>query len=274
VEEHGVGLIGSIRRALALLVMIGATLIMAPLQYVVLRTRLFDVAVLPRLWHRILTRALGLRVHVVGTMTTERPLLIASNHISWTDIMVLGGLADVTFIAKSDLAGWPVFGFLSRLQRTVFIDRERRRRSGEQAGEIAGRMAANDAVVLFAEGSTGDGNQPLPFKTTLFAAARMALAEGALVAYIQPVAIAYTRLHGMPMGRQHRPLAAWIGDSALVPHLMALLREGALDVEVQFGEPLAFTAESDRKAVARRMETEVRAMMTRALRNAGAPNEP
>lgn len=259
-------MIGLVRTVFALLAMTVATLVLAPLQFLVLTSGIGAVAFLPRLWHRILTRALGLRIHVVGRMASERPLLIAANHISWTDILVLGGLADVTFIAKADLAGWPVFGALSRLQRTVFIDRDRRRRSGEQAGEIAGRMAANDAVVLFAEGSTGDGNLLLPFKSTLFGAARLALAAGATTAYIQPVSIAYTRLHGMPMGRQHRPLAAWIGDSDLVPHLMSLVRERALDVEVEFGQLIAFTPASDRKVVAREVETTVRSMLARALR--------
>ena len=110
-------------------------------------------------------------------------------------------------------------------------------------------------MVLFAEGSTSDGNLIMPFKSTLFGAAEMAIRGGAAdTVYIQPVAITYMRVHGMPMGRQHRPLAAWIGDSDLVPHFGAMLREGAIDVDVHFGEPVAFDAGSDRKAVTRQME--------------------
>ena len=79
------------------------------------------------------------------------------------------------------------------------------------------------------------------------------------------------RVHGMPMGRQHRPLAAWIGDSDLVPHFGAMLREGAIDVEMHFGEPIEFDAGSDRKAVTRQMEERVRKMMPTALRDTRRP---
>jgi 1-acyl-sn-glycerol-3-phosphate acyltransferase len=260
-------MIGSIRIGFTLLLVCIATLVMAPFQIFALKTGLFSPGLIPRLWHRMALKALGLRIHVRGAIASQRPLLIASNHISWTDIMVIGSLADVAFIAKSDVAGWPVFGSLARLQRTVFVERDRKGRSGDQAGEIAGRLAGNDAVVLFAEGSTGDGNHLLPFKSTLFGAARVVLGEGnAETVYIQPVAIAYTKLHGMPMGRQHRVVASWIGDADLVPHLTMLLREGAMDVEIEFGEPMEFKAGSDRKQVARRVEGQVRTMMIEALR--------
>lgn len=260
-------MIGTTRLVLALLIAAVCTPLLAGWQVVALRTGLIDQRAAPRRWHRLVTKLLGLRIRVVGELAGQRPLLIASNHISWTDIMVIGSLADVHFIARSDLGGWPVIGRLSKLQRTVFVEREARRKSGAQASEIAGRLADGDPMVLFAEGSTSDGNLILPFKSTLFAAAQMALrADGGEAIAIQPVAIAYTRLQGMAMGRLHRRHAAWIGDQTLVPHLGALLSEGALDVEVHFGEPLEFRAGADRKAVAREVERRVRAMMAAALR--------
>lgn len=226
-----------------------------------------DERTVPRIWHRMIARLLGLRVRARGEVAAARPLLIAANHVSWTDIVVLSALADVHFIAKADMRTWPLIGTLARLQRSVFVERERRRTSGLQAGEIGARLNDGDPMVLFAEGTTGDGNRLLPFKSTLFAAAQMALeAGGADTVTVQPVAIAYTRLHGMPMGRAHRTAMAWIGDEKLMPHLRRLLEEGAVDVEVHFGEPLAFRAGADRKQIARLAEDRVRAMMTQALR--------
>jgi len=220
----------------------------------------------PRLWHRIVLGLLGIRVRVHGEIASRRPLLIASNHVSWSDIMVLGSLVDVHFIAKSEMADWPFFGMLARCQRTVFVERERKGRSGEQANEIAARMAKGDPIVLFAEGTTGDGNQPLPFKSTLFGAAKLAISNGAAEKVsIQPVALAYTRLHGLPMGRLHRTHASWIGHAVLVPHIGTLLREGAMDVEVHFGEPMEFTSDTRRKEVAAAAEREVRRMLADAL---------
>lgn len=260
-----------IARAGALLGMayiVAATLVLAPLQAFALKTGLWRETLILRLWHRALLKGLGIRVHAIGTLSAKRPLLVASNHLSWTDILVLGSLADVNFIAKSQLEGWPLLGWLSKLQRTVFVERERKRRSGDQASEIAARLGAGDAMVLFAEGTTGDGNMLLPFKSTLFGAASLAIAEGAAdEVFIQPVAICYTRLQGVAFGRGDRHIASWIGDEDLLPHAMALLRERALDVEVRFGEPVVFSRGANRKETARMVEGRVQAMMEKALRD-------
>lgn len=259
-------MIGTVRETLALAILATVTPPLMLWQTVAIRTRLLNEHRVPRLWHRLATRLLGLRVRVHGEIARERPLLIAANHISWTDIMVLGSLADVHFIAKSEVAGWPVLGTFSRLQRSVYVERERPRKAGEQAGAIATRLTDGAPMVLFAEGTTSDGNKMLPFKSTLFAAAQMALRENGGTVTIQPVAIAYTRLHGMAMGRRERVHAAWIGDQPLLPHLRMLLREGAIDLEVHFGAPIEFAAGGDRKRIAREVESRVRAMMAAALR--------
>jgi 1-acyl-sn-glycerol-3-phosphate acyltransferase len=261
-------MIGRLRLVFALSCVTTATILLVPVQLLAMKTGWFSENFARGLWHRVNIRALGFRIHRTGEMTAKRPLLIASNHISWTDIEVMASLYDISFIAKSDLAGWPLIGWLSRLQRPVYVERTRKRTSGAQASEIAQRLTAGEAVVLFAEGTTGDGNRVLPFKSTLFGAATMAISEGAVEkVYIQPVAVAYTRLHGLPMGRRYRPLAAWIGDQELVPTLGELLRLGAIDVELHFGEPIEFTAGSNRKETARQVESRVHEMMQAALRN-------
>ena len=259
-------MIKKLRIFMAFGLVVAGTLVMVPLQFLSMKTGLWPETVMLRIWHGMILKALGMRVHVKGALSRQRPLLIAANHISWTDIMVLGSFVDVKFIARADMEAWPMIGLLSRLQRTVFIERERKRTSGHQASEIARRMAKGDAMVLFAEGSTGDGNLVLPFKSTLFGAASMAISEGAAEqVFIQPVAIAYTRVHGVPMGRRHRPMAAWIGDEDLMPHLKVLLAEGAVDAEVHFGDPVPFAKGSNRKETARLMEAKVREMMQAAL---------
>lgn len=263
-------MMGRMRAGLVLAIVIVATLVGIPVQYLALRAGIPDPGLIPRLWHRMAVRLLGIRVHVVGAPATSRPLLLAANHVSWTDIPILGSLLPASFVAKADMAAWPVFGLLARLQRSVFVERERTRASSIQANELGRRLAAGEAMVLFAEGTTSDGNTVGTFKSTLFGAARAALdaAGGAHeTVVVQPVTIAYTRLHGIPMGRQHRRVASWIGDTDLVPHLAQLIREGGIDVEVHFGAPVAFTRGTDRKAMARGMEAEVRATMAQALRN-------
>lgn len=231
------------------------------------RTGLPGAAAAPRLWHRTILGALGIRVHVKGKPAAGRPLLIAANHVSWTDIMVIGAAADVHFIAKAELAGWPVMGRLARLQRVIFVERERRHRSRAQVNAIARRLHAGDPVVLFAEGTTGDGTRLLAFKSTLFGAAQAALSEiPEQSVLVQPVAIAYTRAQGVVMGRQARARLAWIGDAPLLGHIRSLFAAGAIDAVLCFGEPIAFCETGDRKAVARAAEAQVREMMTAVLR--------
>jgi 1-acyl-sn-glycerol-3-phosphate acyltransferase len=261
-------MIGKLRTACALIMVAAVTLVLAPVQYSALTFGFPRPSFVPKLWHRLALRALGLRVRVSGAMTPDRPLLIAANHVSWTDIMVIGSIFEVSFIAKSEVAGWPGAGWLARMQRSVFVERERRGKSRDQASEIGTRLAHGDVMVLFAEGGTCDGNQTGPFKSTLFGAATMAMKDNDIPrVVVQPLAIAYTRLHGMPMHRIHRPLAAWIGESDLFPHIKALLAEGGMDVELRLGEPFEFSRTGNRKDISARAERQVRDLHAAALRN-------
>ncbi|WP_408014685.1 lysophospholipid acyltransferase family protein [Rhizobium rhizophilum] len=256
-----------LRVGIFLVVLLVVSGLLIPVQLLALR---FDWPLrrrLPRQWHRMALWFLGIRVHVHGKLDTRRPLMIAANHASWKDILVLGSLADVAFIAKTEVASWPVFGFLARLQKTIFVVREEKRRTGDQVNEIAARMADGEIVVLFPEGTTSDGNRILGIKSSLFGAAAAALPkEGEGVVHVQPVAIAYTRVQGMPMGRYHRPIAGWPGDVGLVEHLIGVLRAGALDVDVTFGETVEFKKGDSRKALAIRIEEQLRAMLLAHLR--------
>ena len=172
------------------------------------------------------------------------------------------------FVAKREIADWPVFGFLARLQHSVFVDRNRRQKTKEVNLEIADRLMGGDLVVLFAEGTSSDGNRVLPFRSALIGAAGEAAIQGKDGAsiFIQPLSIAYVGFQGLPMGRQHRHRASWYGGADLLPHLRAVLRDGAIDVVLTWGEPIAFAAASNRKEVARMLETKVRELTGKALR--------
>ena len=102
----------------------------------------------------------------------------------------------------------------------------------------------------FPKAPANDGNTVLPFKSALMGAAEAASGQMAAHVTVQPVSAAFTGLHGMPMGRENRPLFAWYGDMELVPHLWEALQAGPLDVVVQFHEPLSLD-DMDRKALAR-----------------------
>jgi 1-acyl-sn-glycerol-3-phosphate acyltransferase len=247
---------------------VAAIAALLPFQVLAVRLNLPAQRRIPTLFHRLICALLGVRISVIGKPAPWRPLLIVSNHVSWIDISVITALVPVVFVAKREVASWPLFGLFARLQRSVFVDRNRRHKTAEANAEIARRLADGYPVVLFGEGTSSDGNRVLPFRTALVGAARDALAEAGHVEriLIQPLSIAYVAYQGLPMGRQHRPLAAWYGALDLFPHLREVTKRGAIDVVVSFGEPVSFDAQSDRKAVARSVEAEVRRLTTAALR--------
>ncbi len=260
-------MITQIRIALIVIALVAVTLILLPFQLVGLAFDLKIRRYVPRYWHRAACWLLGIRIHVHGRLETRRPLMLASNHVSWKDIMVLGAVADVIFIAKAEVANWPIFGTLAKLQKCIFVVREDKRGTGKQVNEIAARMTAGEIVVLFPEGTTSDGNRLMEVKSSLFGAAAAAAPETPEgMVHVQPVAIAYTRVHGMAMGRFHRPIAAWPGDIELAPHLMGVLKEGALDVDVAFGDAIAFRAGDNRKHLSQAVTSRLRRMLIKHLR--------
>lgn len=260
-------MIAKIRIVLAVLFVAGVTLALLPLQLVLLWLKHPLRSRLPRHWHRMTLWALGIHVTVHGAASAERPLLVVANHASWLDILALASIADVTYVAKAEVRDWPVFGLLARLQRSIFIEREHPRKTRAQANDMADRLNAGEIVVLFPEGTTSDGNGLLPIKSSLFAAATAAAAHSPSgTVHVQPVAIAYTRVHGMPMGHYNRPLAAWPGDVELMPHLLGVLKEGALDVEIDFGTPVDVTTTTNRKILSAEAEGQIYHMLHKMLR--------
>jgi 1-acyl-sn-glycerol-3-phosphate acyltransferase len=215
----------------------------------------------PKVYHGLACRILGIDIVVRGTPSEVHPTLFVSNHSSYFDIQVLGSLLTCSFIAKSDMIGWPLVGRLAKLQRSVFVDRKPTN-VGEHKDEIAGRLAAGDSLVLFAEGTTSDGNRLLPFKSSLFAVAQQAPPDLDLT--IQPVSIIATQLDGMPLGRAMRPIYAWYGDMPLMPHAWAAMKSGRITVEVEFHRP--FKADDmSRKQLCARCEAAVEAGVVRAI---------
>lgn len=216
-----------------------------------------------RAWHKGTCQIVGLEPVIHGSPVTDRPVLYVSNHVSYLDIPVLGALLDGCFVAKSEVETWPVFGFLAKLQSTVFIERKTRR-SAEQSAAITGRLTKGDSLILFPEGTSSDGNRALRFKSALFQAAE-ATVNGAQIE-VQPISIAYTRFDGMPMGRALRPLYAWYGDMALAPHLWRVLGLGEVQVDVVFHKPVQLQQFASRKEMARHCEAVVSRGLCDALK--------
>lgn len=223
------------------------TVSLIPVQLIGLALHCQWTGTLPVFYHRFCCRILGFRIRVIGTPSSGRPVLFAANHVSYTDITVLGSVIPGSFIAKAEVADWPFFGRLAKLQRSVFVDRQARN-TATQRDAIGDRLASGDALILFPEGTSGDGNRVLPFKTALFGAAQRG--KGGSPVIVQPVSLAYTRLDGMPIGRLYRPFFAWYGAADLAPHMWSMVGLGTVEVVVEFHPPTLLADCGSRKALA------------------------
>jgi 1-acyl-sn-glycerol-3-phosphate acyltransferase len=222
---------------------------------------------LQMVFHRLVLWVLGIRLHVKGRPAVDRPLMIAANHASWIDIPAYSAVMPLSFVAKREVGTWPLIGFFARLQRSVFIDRTRRGAVADATDGIGRRLADGDVIMLFAEGTTSDGNQVLPFRSSLFGAARAALDEAGIDAvFVQPAAIAYTHMLGLPLGRSGRSILSWVGHQDLAPHAKEVLAASDFDVSIVFGEPIRFDRAADRKQVALDAEAAVRRLLATELR--------
>jgi len=237
----------------------------------VIALRLGAARTLPARCLRICRSIVGMELKVHGVLPTKGPVLFVSNHVSYIDIIALGSLIPGSFVARADIREWPVFGYLSTLQRTIYIERQARY-ARQQMEELGRRLDAGDQLILFPEGTSSDGNKVLPFKSSLFGVAE-ATVDGRAVP-VQPISIAYTRLDGLPLGRLMRPIYAWYGDMDFAPHFWFLLGLGRFRVDVMFHEPLSIEGFASRKEIASHCERVVTQGFSRLIAGRFEPGEP
>ncbi len=218
---------------------------------------------IPRFFHRLATKALGLHVKSEGSPPGDHPALIISNHVSWADIPVLGATTEGRFVAKAEIGKWPFVGMLAKLQRTLFVERSQRSKAKDQASALNQALTAGHSVILFPEGTSHDGNVILPFKSALFGLAD----SGGEDFDIAPVLILYDRLNGMPLDRSEKPLIAWYGDTDFIPHAKNILKPIRFDIRVIFAPKVKFSDFPSRKEAATYCETRIKTLYRSAKCN-------
>ncbi len=226
-------------------------LIVTPLQILALLiTRKDGAYILPSLWHRIMCSIFYIRYTVQGTPFTGGQVLYMSNHISYLDISLLGGILRTSFLAKSEVANWPLFGFLARLQKTQFIERKRTAIT-KAKDNLAVLMNDGHSFIIFPEGTSTDGREVVPFKSSLFA---LALNAPNRAAYIQPITIRLDRVDGHSVKTQEdRDLYCWHRDmeTSLAVHLWRFAKTLGAELTVIFHAPIEAATFKDRKILAK-----------------------
>jgi 1-acyl-sn-glycerol-3-phosphate acyltransferase len=223
----------------------------APFQILMLLfTRGPAAYVLPQLWHSIVHRILGIRVLITGTPCTQQQTLFMSNHISYLDIPVLGSVIPASFVAKEEVAGWALFGFLSKLSQTVFIQRTRRG-TGRARNELAAMIERKKTLIIFPEGTSSDGQNVYDFKSSLFILPLQASNPDLMV---QPVTVRVEQTDGKPVTTQDdRDLYSWHVDMdmELGPHLWRFAKTKGSVIRLIFHTPLSAKDYTDRKTLCR-----------------------
>ncbi len=202
-------------------------------------------------WTLTMLRLCGVRLVVHhNAARLDGHVLVVGNHVSWIDIYVINAWRPTPFVAKAEVRGWPVIGWLAMQLETVFIRREKRSEAKRITHELAQRLSDGGAVCVFPEGTTSDGAGLLPFHANLFEAAIVAGCP------VQPICLMYEDKHG----RQAQG-PAYIGDMSLGESLDKLLIEGPFIAHLYIGAPI-MPAGMSRRELAARAQVAVAAALT------------
>ena len=213
-------------------------------------------------YHRCTLAVLGIRVLEIGCKSQTEPTLYIANHTSYLDIEILGSRIRGTFVAMAQVATWPLFGLLSRLQDSVFIDR-RVTSILAQHRLLTERFDRYQNLIMFPEGASYTGTHTLPFRSSLFAVAKHKVDGKSLV--VQPVSVTYAKLDGLPLGRGLRPHYGWYGNSPIGTHMVAGAGLGRLTLVLEWHPPKTIDDfNGNRKALAAYCESVIKAGMARA----------
>ncbi len=201
-------------------------------------TKIFRISLnrsIPRYFHKGFLKLLNINIKLVGEIKTNKPGLLVSNHASWLDISILSSLDNLSFISKSEVSTWPLFGYLAKLQDTLFIERKIIK-TGLQNKQIKNMLNDGKRLVLFPEGTSSDGNRVLNFKSSLLSIVDSS--EDSNNYLIQSITVCYKKINGLPISRSERPLIAWWGGMGLLGHFYNIIKIGRVDIVVTAHEPI------------------------------------
>ena len=201
----------------------------------------------------LLLRLLRVRVIHHGRHGVDRTVrLLVANHVSWLDVLVLGSIETLCFVAKLEVAHWPAVSVVARLAGTIFVDRRRRRHIPRVNAVMADRLRAGRSVLLFPEGTTHDGARRGRFFTSHLACLRTRFEREPDLPFcsVQTVGLAYSD-----------PAAAWIGDMSLVPHVWAVLNRSSIRCVLAYEPTFRIERGYDRKQLGRVLGDQIEVLL-------------
>jgi 1-acyl-sn-glycerol-3-phosphate acyltransferase len=208
---------------------------------------------IPRLWHKGMCAIIGLKTEIRGNPIHDKQVIYVSNHLSYLDIPAIGAYLKASFIAKDDIAGWPVIGSLAKAQQTAFISR-----SSSKAKKVANALDVmlkeGKSLVLFPEGTSSTGETVLPFKSSLFS---IAMPKDLPPITIQPFIIELIDADGKPLTPATRDYYAWYADMEFAPHIWIFMQTKGATVRMTFLDSVTPTAGQDRKELCHMIQEQI-----------------
>ncbi|WP_235527167.1 lysophospholipid acyltransferase family protein [Sphingopyxis sp. 113P3] len=196
----------------------------------------------------------GLRIRTRGTRL-RRDVLFVSNHVSWLDILALGGAARSAFVSKAEVETTPLVGWLADQNHTIYVQREAKREIHNQTSELRSALARGRPVTLFPEGTTGPGDGLLPFRASLL----QAVIPTPPRLQVQPVFLDYG---------EEAPEIAWLDPESGLDNFKRLLaRKRPISLTIHYLDPLPDEVEADRKALAEAARAAINARMEETARS-------
>jgi len=257
---------GKVRMVWRIAVFFILVILAIPVQLISLQFKEDTRAAIIRQMLKFVSWSLGFTIHVHGKASEANPCVYVCNHLSYLDIPIVGSTLKAAFVSRADVAGWPIFGYFGKLQRTVFIER-RPELARQHANIIRSRIEAGDRLLFFPEGTSSDGMRLLPIKSSLFDVAKpIERADGTVQQVtVQPISLCVTEMGHLPIGRHQRPLYAWYGDMEFLPHFLEMLQQPGFTLEIQFHEPVTMAQFANRKELAAHCERVMAEGLSRAL---------
>ena len=231
---------------LRLIIFLLFTLVLLPFQLVIVFLIKKYTYIIHYFFHNLSRRIFGIKIRVSGKASTKSPVLFISNHASYLDILILGSLFKTSFVAKKEVAKWPLFGILAKLQNTIFVDR-RISSLKSQENQIIEHLNKKNNLVIFPEGTSSDGNKVLPFKSSLFNIFEENLDSKI---FVQTITIVYKKINGIYLNRTDRKDITWHSNMDFVPNIFNVLKKFSIEVEVIFNKEFIPNKKWNRKKIA------------------------
>jgi 1-acyl-sn-glycerol-3-phosphate acyltransferase len=200
---------------------------------------------------------LNFKVQVLGKSDRQQSYLIVGNHLGFLDILVLASVHPSLFVTSLEMKQTPGLGLMTEMAGCLYVDRKKRTGIADEVNQLRQALHQGFTVTLYPEGTSSNGEQMLPLKASLLAAA-----VGTGIP-ILPAVINYRKVNGEPMSDRWRDFVFWYGELTFAPALFRIMSLKSVEVELQFCETLDTSTDQHRREIANQLQAVLESKFTK-----------